>query len=52
MDEHNKQEEKPGMTRRDVVRGLATVPVLGAVAYGLYKKKSLDHYLKRSIADE
>ncbi|HNQ38532.1 MAG TPA: Gfo/Idh/MocA family oxidoreductase [Prolixibacteraceae bacterium] len=52
MDEHNKQEEKPGMTRRDVVRGLATVPVLGAVAYGLYKKKSLDHYLKRSISDE
>ena len=52
MDDKNKQEVRPGMTRRDVVKGLATVPVLGAVAYGLYKKKSYDRYLKSSISGE
>lgn len=40
------------INRRDILKGLATVPVLGAVAYGLYKKKSYDHYLKSSIARE
>lgn len=52
MEENKKQEENQGITRRDVVRGLATVPVLGAVAYGLYKKKNLDRYLKHSISEE
>lgn len=38
--------------RRDVLKGLATVPVLGAVAYGLYKKKSYDRFLKSAISQE
>lgn len=38
--------------RRDILKGLATVPVLGAVAYGLYKKKSYDRFLKSAITQE
>ena len=29
------------MKRRDVLKGLATLPVLGAYAYALYKKKQI-----------
>lgn len=40
------------INRRDVLKGLATVPVLGAVAYGVYKKKNYERFLKTTIADE
>jgi predicted dehydrogenase len=40
------------INRRDILKTIATVPVLGAVAYGLYKKKSYDHYLKSTISRE
>lgn len=32
--------------RRDVIKALATVPVLGALAYGAYKKQKYDNTLK------
>jgi predicted dehydrogenase len=41
-----------GLSRRDILKGIATVPVLGAVAYGMYKKKSIDRYLKNAITEE
>lgn len=41
-----------GVSRRDILKGIATVPVLGAVAYGMYKKKSIDRYLKNAISEE
>ncbi|GAP67881.1 predicted dehydrogenase [Bacteroidales bacterium 6E] len=53
--EDNKNTTQNGgnpVNRRDVLKGLATVPVLGAVAYGLYKKKSYDRYLKNAITEE
>lgn len=40
------------MKRRDLLKGLATVPVLGAFAFAWYKKRSYDHYLKSNILDE
>jgi len=48
MSSHN--EHKIG--RRDLLKGLATVPVLGAFAWGWYKKKKLDRYLKKAIQEE
>jgi predicted dehydrogenase len=50
MEENN--QNKKGLSRRDVVKGLVTVPVLGAVAYGIYKKRNYDRFLKSSITDE
>lgn len=58
MDDHKKgtvnqdNEEKPGLSRRDIIKGLATVPVLGAFAYGWYRKKKYQRYLKKSIQGE
>ncbi len=40
------------MNRRDLIKGLATVPVLGAFAFAWYKKRHYDQYLKRNILDE
>jgi len=49
--EENKDKAK-GFTRRELVKGLVTVPVLGAVAYGIYKKQKFDRILKSSISEE
>jgi predicted dehydrogenase len=48
---HDREQGAP-LTRRDALKGLVTVPLLGAVAYGLYRKKSYEHYLKSTIARE
>jgi len=50
-------EEKPINTdkkvkRRVVLKGLATVPVLGVFAWGYYKKRHMDRVLKQVIRDE
>jgi predicted dehydrogenase len=50
MEENNGKTK--GLSRRDVVKGLVTVPVLGAVAYGIYKKRNYDSFLKNSISSE
>jgi len=47
------QEQKATNTgRRDALKSLATVPVLGALAYGLYKKKKYDRVLRNNILEE
>jgi Predicted dehydrogenases and related proteins len=38
-------------SRRDILKALATTPVLGAMAYGLYKKKQFDKYLNQNVND-
>ena len=49
----NNKNLKPGtFTRRDVLKSLATVPVLGAFAYSLYRKRRYDRILKSNIAEE
>lgn len=40
------------LNRRDVIKGLATIPVLGAVIYGAYKKRQYERYLNNNILDE
>jgi len=43
---------KSTFSRRDIIKGLATVPVLGAFFYGWYKKRKLDNLLKDAIQEE
>jgi predicted dehydrogenase len=35
--------------RRDILKGLITLPVLGAFAYGVYKKKNYDRILNNNL---
>jgi predicted dehydrogenase len=46
MEENNK------IGRRDILKSLATMPVLGVFAYGWYKKKKYDSLLKKAIHNE
>jgi predicted dehydrogenase len=50
---NNQKAERGGrLSRREVLKGLATIPVVGAFFYGLYKKKQYDRFLKNSILEE
>jgi predicted dehydrogenase len=40
------------MNRRDLIKGLATVPVLGAMAYGTLRKHKQDHIRSHRLAKE
>lgn len=40
------------MNRRDLIKGLATVPVLGALAYGTWRKRRQDHIRSHRLASE
>lgn len=44
--------EKKGIGRRDLIKGLAAVPVLGALAFSTSKKNAYDQNLKNSILRE
>ncbi|MCF8346432.1 MAG: Gfo/Idh/MocA family oxidoreductase [Bacteroidales bacterium] len=48
----NSDGKKKNIHRRDLIRGMATVPVLGAFAYGIWRKKKLDHYRSNLLRDE
>ena len=43
---------KKGVRRRDILKGLATVPVIGVFAWGYYKKRRMERNLKKVIRDE
>ncbi len=43
---------KKQISRRDLIKGLATLPIAGAVVYGAYKKRHFEKILNRTIADE
>ena len=48
-----KKAEKPvSLDRRDVLKGLATIPVFGPFFYALFRKKWLDDVRKREILEE
>lgn len=40
------------ISRRDALKGLATVPVVGAVAYGAISKSHYEHKINRLISEE
>ncbi len=42
--ESRSSSDSKGMTRRDVLKSLATFPVAGALLYGAVRKKQLEHY--------
>ena len=49
----DRNEKKQGkFSRRDVLKGLATVPALGALAYGVWRKRKLDHYRNHTLSKE
>ena len=43
------EDKKKKISRRDVVKGLATVPVAGAMIYGWYRKQRYDKLFKEAI---
>ncbi|MBE0655895.1 MAG: gfo/Idh/MocA family oxidoreductase, partial [Bacteroidales bacterium] len=46
----NEQNEgQAGLSRRDIIKGLVTVPIVGALAYGTWKKKRYDHILRENL---
>lgn len=51
MEEENKDKRR-NISRRELIKNLATVPALGAIAYGLYRKRTNDQFLRNSISDE
>lgn len=44
--------KKKKIDRRDLLKGMATVPVLGAFAYGVWRKNKLDHYRSHKLRQE
>ena len=50
--QQNNDRQKKQLHRRDLIRGMATVPVLGAFAYGIWRKKKLDHYRSSLLREE
>lgn len=41
-----------GINRRDVLKGLATLPVFGAIAWGEYRKYHTEHGIKEKLRNE
>jgi predicted dehydrogenase len=57
MEQENKPEGPSNnrhgkIDRREILKGLATVPVLGALFYGWYRKQKFDNLLKTAIREE
>ena len=52
MTEKDKTPSGSKMNRRDVIKGLATIPVLGAMAYGTWRKTRKDHLRSHKLAKE
>jgi predicted dehydrogenase len=51
MDEkHDNKTE--GFSRRDILKGFATLPVLGAFGYGVYRKWNVDRLKRNAIVNE
>ncbi|MCF8225959.1 MAG: Gfo/Idh/MocA family oxidoreductase [Bacteroidales bacterium] len=54
MEKNQQKNEKPKnkLNRRELLKGMATVPVLGAFAFGVWRKKKLDHYRSHQLSRE
>ncbi len=48
----SENEKKQPINRRDLLKSIATVPFLGAMFYGLYRKKKYEDYIRGNLADE
>jgi predicted dehydrogenase len=55
MDDSNNNQQEPekySQKRRDLIKGLASLPVLGAFAYGFSSKRNFDSKVKLNIVNE
>jgi predicted dehydrogenase len=55
MKENNPEELKDNSSkigRREILKGLATMPAVGAVLYGWYKKRQIDRMMREVIREE
>lgn len=52
MEENTNDKNRKRINRREAIKSLVTVPVIGVVAYGVYKKKAYDRFLQNSISGE
>jgi predicted dehydrogenase len=50
--DNDNSSEKGKLSRRDIVKGLATIPVFGAFAIGFYRKRKLERQIKNTILQE
>ncbi len=50
--EENSNKEQHKIGRREIIKGLATVPVIGAFFYAWYRKRKYDNLLKSAIQEE
>jgi len=52
MSESQEQENKAqGLKRRDLLKGLATLPIVGIVGYGLFRRQKHYHDLNRNLLE-
>ncbi|MFN8258936.1 MAG: Gfo/Idh/MocA family oxidoreductase [Bacteroidales bacterium] len=52
MDNADNIKNTSRFSRRELLKSLATIPVVGAFAYGIYKKNKYDRFLNSNIANE
>ena len=56
MEQKKKETEKDmspkKIGRRDILKGLATIPIVGAFGYGVYKKEKYYNTLNSKLLDE
>jgi predicted dehydrogenase len=50
--ENKDKDNKKGVARRDVLKSLATFPIVGALIYGAFRKKNLQHYRQHHLMNE
>lgn len=48
----NSESQSKGIKRRDLIKGLMTVPLLGVFSYGWYRKQKTDQVYKDAITEE
>jgi len=51
-EKQNTENKEKNIGRRDLLKGLATVPVIGVFLYSFFKKRQRDNYLKNEIFKE
>ncbi len=52
MSEKENSTPANNMNRRDLLKGFATVPVIGALAYGTWRKRRMEHIRSHKLARE
>ena len=45
-------EKQKKLSRRDIIKGLATVPVVGALVYGWSRKNKYDNLFRNALQEE